>query len=113
VNEILNPSCEQLVREIVAVNHAWKEAKDMFADSASPLANSLRTLKSRLQIRLLRKYAPERVYLREDLDADASEDVYGLCLVEPIDGYTDAAHLPIRVAREFLSMEEIVKYSNF
>jgi hypothetical protein len=107
VNEILNPSIEQLVREIVAVNHAWKEAKDMFEDPASGLAISLRNLKTRLQVRLLRKYAPQQVYLLKDPTADASEPVYGLSLVQPIGGYRDAAHLPIRVAQEHLSKEEI------
>jgi hypothetical protein len=107
VNEILNTSIEQLVREIVAVNHAWKEAKDIFEDPASPIANSLRNLKTRLQVRLLRQYAPQQVYLRADPIADTLEPVYGLSLVQPINCYTDAAHLPVRIAKEHLSAEEI------
>lgn len=55
--ELINPSIEQLVKEIIAVNHAWKEAKDLFEETAFPLANALRDLKTRLQIRLLRNYA--------------------------------------------------------
>jgi hypothetical protein len=108
VNEIVNPSIDQLVGEIVAVNHAWKEAKDIFEDPASPIANSLRNLKTRLQVRLLRQYAPQQVYLLEDPTADALEPLYSLYLVQPINGYTDAAHLPIRVAQTgHLSAEEI------
>jgi hypothetical protein len=108
VNEIANPSIEQLVGEIVAVNHAWKEAKDICEDPASPIANSLRNLKTRLQVRLLRQYAPQQVYLREDPTADTTEPVYGLSLVQTtINGYTDAAHLPFRVAKDHLSAEEI------
>jgi hypothetical protein len=61
--QLLNQSIEQLVQEIIAVNHAWKEAKEIFEDPASPLAKFLGDLKTRLQIRLLRKYAPEQVYL--------------------------------------------------
>jgi hypothetical protein len=107
VNEIVNPSIEQLVREIVAVNYAWKAAKDIFEDPASPIANSLRNLKTRLQVRLLRQYAPHQVYLLEDSTADTKEAVYGLSLVQTINGCTDAAHIPLRVAKDHLSAEEI------
>ncbi|MBA3922790.1 MAG: hypothetical protein H0X31_14275 [Nostocaceae cyanobacterium] len=109
MNEILNPPIEQLVKEIVAVNHAWKEAKDLF-EPESGLAKSLRNLKTRLQVRLLRKYAPQQVYLLKDPTADASEPLYGLSLVQPIAGHTDAAHLPIRVAQEHLSEAEIERF---
>ncbi len=50
--ELLNPSIEQLVTEIMAVNHAWKEAKDLFDCPNTLLANSLRDLKARLQVRI-------------------------------------------------------------
>jgi len=112
VNKILNPSIEQLVEEIVAVNHAWKEAKELF-ETESPLTKSLRDLKARLQVRLLRKYAPQQVYLLEDRTSDALEPLYGLSLVQPIAGHTDAAHLPIRVAQEHLSEEEIGRFGFF
>jgi len=113
VNEILNPSIEQLVKEIVAVNHAWKEAKALFEDPDSGLAKSLRNLKTRLQVRLLRKYAPQQVYLLKDPTADASDPLYGLSLVQPIAGHTDAAHLPIRVAQEHLSEAEIERFCSY
>lgn len=107
MNKILNPSIEQLVQEIVAVNHAWKEAKSIFEDSSSPIAASLRNLKTNLQVRLLRQYAPQHIYLREDTTDEFEEPLYGLCLVHPINSCMDAAHLPIRVAQEYLSAEEI------
>ena len=70
--------CRQtLVKEIVAVNHAWKEAKKLFNEPDSPLANSLRDLKTRLQVRLLRTYAPERVFLVKDTDTESEEELYG------------------------------------
>ncbi|KST68479.1 hypothetical protein [Mastigocoleus testarum] len=83
--EFLNPSIEQLVREIIAVNNAWKEAKDLFDPSSTPLANSLRDLKARLQVRLLRSY-PSRVYLRVDTNSnsDYDEPLYSLQLAIPI-----------------------------
>ncbi len=110
--EFLNSSIEQLVTEIIAVNHAWKEAKDLFDESASPLANSLRDLKARLQVRLLRSYAPDRVYLKEDTNSnsDYNEPLYGLQLVASINGRKDAAHMPIRVAQENLSASELQQF---
>lgn len=111
--ELFNPSIEQLVREIVAVNHAWKEAEELFEDPNSPLAKSLRDLKTRLQVRLLRNYAPERVYLVKDTEAENKEPLYGLRLAEPIGSWRDAAHMPVRVAQENLSTEEIEYYMRF
>lgn len=105
--ELMNPSIEQLVKEIIAVNHAWKEAKDLFAETASPLANSLRDLKTRLQILLLRNYAPELVFLREDIKTESDEPLYGLQLAKVIGDWQDAAHIPIRVAQENLSIQEL------
>ncbi len=106
------PSIEQLVTEIIAVNHAWKEAKDLFDLPDSPLANSLRDLKASLQVRLLRNYAPENVYLMEDKRAntDYNEPLYGLQLVTSINGRKDAAHMPIRVAQNNLSAQEIEQF---
>jgi hypothetical protein len=110
-DELLNPSIEQLLKEIHSVNHAWKAAKELFEAPASPIANSLRDLKTRLQVRLLRsQFAPGKVRLLEDMTSDASEPVYGLLLLEPVEGYMDAAHLPIRLAKEHLSPEEIERF---
>ena len=107
--EFLNPSIEQLVTEIIAVNNAWKEAKDLFNLPNNPLANSLRDLKARLQVRLLRRYAPSQVYLRVDTNSnsDYDEPLYGLQLAIPINGRKDAAHMPMRVAEKNLSAQEL------
>ncbi|MEA5535980.1 hypothetical protein [Crocosphaera sp. XPORK-15E] len=109
--ELLSPSLEQLIKEIVAVNHAWKVAKDLFQEN-SGLAQSLRELKTRLQVRLLRCYSPNFVYLIEHQNTENDEPLYSLQLVSPIEGFKDAAHLPIRVAQEVLSSTEIQKFSN-
>jgi hypothetical protein len=110
--EFFNPSIEQLVTEIIAVNQAWKEAKDLFGEPASLLANSLRDLKARLQVRLLRNYAPEKVYLMIDtnVNADYDEPLYGLQLVTSVNGRRDAAHMPIRVAQENLLASELEQF---
>ncbi len=118
---LLNPSLDQLVTEIVAINHAWKEARLMVGNSAG-LTVSLRNLKTRSQVRLLRHYAPEKVYLKideqarepsleVDHDTETGEPLYGLMLRKPINGATDAAHLPVRVAQEFLSDSEIKRFT--
>lgn len=79
---MLTPSVEQMVREIVAVNHAWKVACELFGEN-SPLSTSSRDLKTCLQVRLLRSYAPEKVYLIDDKNAEG-ERLYSLYLREPI-----------------------------
>jgi len=120
-NCLLQPSLEQLLAEIVAINHAWKEARLMFGNSAG-LTVSLRNLKTRSQVRLLRNYAPEKVYLKIDKealepslevdnDAETGEPLYGLILRKPVNGVTDAAHIPVRVAQEFLSESEIKRFT--
>jgi hypothetical protein len=107
--KLLYPSIEQLVREIVAVNHAWKVASEIFGDT-SPLSTSSRDLKTALQVRLLRNYAPDKVYLVVDTEAEG-EELYSLTLSEPIDNHLYAEHLPVRVAREVFSADEIKKFS--
>lgn len=65
IEHLLRTSVEQLVREIVAVNHAWKAARELFGDD-SALSTSTRDLKTCLQVRLLREHAPDQVYLVKD-----------------------------------------------
>ncbi|WP_254567809.1 hypothetical protein [Oscillatoria sp. HE19RPO] len=108
VKNLLNPSLEQLIDEIHAVNHGWKVAL-AFGDIPA-LAKSLQEMKTRLQVRLLRQYAPDRVYLALDTETASEEPLYGLRLREPVAGHTDAAHLPVRVAKEHLSPERIERF---
>ncbi|BAY32810.1 hypothetical protein NIES2107_47040 [Nostoc carneum NIES-2107] len=102
------PSVEQMVREIVAVNHAWKVACELFGES-SPLSTSSRDLKTCLQVRLLRSYAPRQVYLVEDKNAEG-ERLYSLYLQEPINNRQYAEHLPARVAEDVLSPKELEQF---
>ena len=76
------------------------------------MANSLQDLKARLQVRLLRSYAPELVYLMTDTNADLDYDepLYGLRLIKSVNGRQDAAHMPIRVAEENLSAKELQQF---
>jgi hypothetical protein len=110
--DLFDPSIEQLVSEIIAVNYAWKKAQDLFDCADNYLANSLRDLKARLQIRLLRSYAPEQVYLMTDTNSnqDYDEPLYGLQLEVSINGRKDAAHMPVRVAEKNLSVQELQQF---
>ena len=97
----------ELVKEIVAVNHAWKIACDLFEET-SPLAISYRDLKACLQIRLLRCHFPQ-VFLRLDLESDG-EPLYSLRLQQSIGNRDNAEHLPERVAKDRLSLKEIEQF---
>ncbi|MBA2749271.1 MAG: hypothetical protein H0U45_11160 [Tatlockia sp.] len=103
--ELSNSSLEQLVKEIVAVNHAWKLACNLFEQTSS-LATSLRDLKTCKQIRLLQAYGTTQVYLAIDPE-EASEPLYSVRLRHSIGDRTDAEHIPVRVAQEILSPAEL------
>lgn len=109
-NKLLYPSLRELVTQIKAINRAWKVAGDLYGKD-SPLSTSSRDLKSCLQVRLLRSYAPQKVYLAIDNKAEDDEELYGLKLRESIDQYDNADHIPVRVAKEILLPEEINKFS--
>ncbi|WP_189525187.1 hypothetical protein [Nostoc sp. 'Peltigera membranacea cyanobiont' 232] len=106
--KLLYPSIEKLVKEIVAVNHAWKVARELFGED-SPLSISSRDLKTCLQVRLLRSHAPEQVYLIEDKQSEG-EPVYSLCLREPIGKRLYAEHLPMRIAEKVLTDKELKQF---
>ncbi|HEY9802859.1 MAG TPA: hypothetical protein V6D25_21020 [Leptolyngbyaceae cyanobacterium] len=108
IDELLYPTVEKLVNEIVAVNHAWKVACELFGQN-SPLSISARDLKTYLQIRLLRSYAPEQVYLIEDEEAEG-ERLYSLCLRQVIGERRYAEHLPVRVAEEVFAHQELEQF---
>ena len=111
--DLMYPSLQQFVTEIKAINHAWKVASELFGED-SPLSTSSRDLKTCLQVRLLRSYAPEQVYLAID-EQTQGEQLYGLHLRQAIGEWEDADHLPVRVVREWLAKnwltsEEIEKF---
>ncbi|WPF89505.1 hypothetical protein WEU38_04330 [Cyanobacterium aponinum AL20118] len=108
--DLLKPSLTDLIKQIHCINHAWKLSQEM-EDNSHFLAIRLRDLKSRLQIKLLKNFAPNYVYLKEDKDIESEESIYGLMLVSPINNYSDVAHIPIRVAKKMLSEEEISHFS--
>lgn len=104
----LNPRLETLITEITAINNAWKQVSEELLDQNAGLAISLRDLKSSLQLRLLQNY-PQQVYLVLDEEIDSEEPLYSLRLREPINGHWNAAHLPVRVAEELLTEQELIQ----
>lgn len=105
----LNPRLETLITEITAINNAWKQVSEELLDQNAGLAISLRDLKSNLQLRLLRNH-PQQVYLVLDEETESEEPLYGLRLREPINGHWNAAHLPVRVAEELLTEQELIQF---
>lgn len=101
---------EDLLIKIHRVNHSWKLAQKI-TENEHILAQSLRNLKIRLQIKLLRNYAPDYVFLQLDENIMFVEPIYGLKLNFPVNGYHDAAHFPVRVAHQLLSDSEINYFS--
>lgn len=106
----LNPRLETLITEITAINNAWKQVSEELLDQNAGLAISLRDLKSNLQLRLLRNH-PQQVYLVLDEETESEEPLYGLRLREPINGHWNAAHLPVRVAEELLTEQELIQFT--
>lgn len=100
-------SYNQLLTEIVAINPAWHAMQNLLTNE-SEVTKSLRDLKGRLQLRLLRKF-PDRVYLTIDTEA-RGEPQYSVRLKSPeiinIDGKQErlenAMHLPVRKVGEWL-----------
>ncbi len=105
----LNPRLETLITEITAINKAWKQVSEELLDHNAGLAISLRDLKSSLQLRLLQNY-PQQVSLVLDEDIESEEPLYSLRLHEPINGHWNAAHLPVRVAEELLTEQELTQF---
>lgn len=101
------------IQRVQSVNKAWKIAAKLVAcDSVhSALANSLKNLKNRRQIRLLREHAPHNIFLKIDNESESDEPLYGLIIKNPITSQWNAGHLPIRVAKKHLTDEEIEYFS--
>ena len=104
-----DPILGSLVNEIIAINRAWKASRELLGSSIS-MTESFRHLKSRLQARLLREYAPQQVYLELDHTADSEEPLYGLKLTKSVSNRTDAAHMPVRIANEIFTAEELQSF---
>jgi hypothetical protein len=105
---VSTPSIEHLVHEIESVNRVWKKTRNLFGED-SALASSYRELKVCLQTQLLRNHAPNEAHLVIDSSAQG-EPLYSIRLKQQIAGRLDAAHIPVRVAKEVFTSEEIRQF---
>lgn len=106
-NKLSNSKLNQIICEIVAINRGWKVAKDLFGENAD-LSVSLRELKNSLQIRLLRTYQ-DQVYIVFADDSE-DEDLFSIRIDDESVERSDAEHLPVRVAKQYFTEEEIGKF---
>lgn len=100
---------DELVKLIIATNHAWKRQRDLLgADSL--VARMLQGRKSSLQTQLLTSF-PTDTYLKLDEDNQEGEALYSVRLKQPLFLNkvirNDAEHLPVRIAEELLTDEQI------
>ncbi|KZY88880.1 hypothetical protein A3744_15735, partial [Oleiphilus sp. HI0073] len=101
---------ELQVYQIVTLNHAWKRQREL-RGAAHPTVKALQRRKSSLQVSLLRdQYL--HAYLRLDQDNMEGEPLYSVRLRSPvkINNYpfrSDAEHIPVRIAEELLTLEEL------
>ena len=108
----LESNLETTVEQIFAINQAWKQAAETLLTPTTGLTISLRNLKTTLQVRLLRNY-PQRIYLQIDQETPSEEPLYGLIIDPPLPKYSNAAHLPVRVAQEFLTPQELSQFVRY
>jgi hypothetical protein len=100
------------VQEIISINHAWKRQRDILSAN-NPIALMLQSQKSLMQVGLLRDF-PGEAYLRLDTENVDGEALYSVRLKPPIrlsNGRfkEDAEHLPVRLAKELLTEDELLK----
>ncbi|KPQ40876.1 MAG: hypothetical protein ACLFM4_07145 [Phormidium sp.] len=101
------------IQRVQSINQGWKLAAELVACNSvhSALADSLKNLKNRQQIRLLREHAPHNIFLQVDHETESDEPLYGLIVKKPIAGQWNAGHLPVRVAKKHLTDAEIEYFS--
>lgn len=103
------PEAERLVRRIKAYNNIWHGLRDgELGDNADVTAvqQLAREAKGMLQVALLRGF-PELARLVDDTRPDSKEPLYSVTLATRVAGYTDADHMPARVAKAHLTPHEL------
>ena len=100
---------DELVKLIIATNHSWKRQRDLWGAN-SAMARMLQGRKSSLQTQLLLTF-PMDTYLKIDTDNSEGEPLYSVRLQQPLILHkvirNDAEHLPVRIAEELLTQEQI------
>tara|TARA_R110001592_G_scaffold302869_3_gene574876 strand:- start:26542 stop:26871 length:330 start_codon:yes stop_codon:yes gene_type:complete len=102
---------DELVKLIIATNHSWKRQRDLWGADSS-VARMLQGRKSSLQTQLLTVFSSD-TYLKLDLENDEGEPLYSVRLKQALVINNtirhDAEHLPVRIAEELLTQEQITQ----
>ena len=103
-------SAELLVARIHHVNGGWHALRELWppAEGTNVVIAGMRDLKALLQVQLLRDPGSP-AFLVEDLESALLEPCYSVQLRDRSQGYSNACHLPIRVARELLTERELAE----
>ena len=106
---------DELIERIITINHAWKLSRDEFGNDFCA-TNSFKYTKSSLQATLLREF-PQDTYLVVASDNhEQGESMFSVRLRTPVvvNGVvrTDAEHLPVRVANELFTENELKQLIN-
>lgn len=103
----------EIVERIIAINHAWKLAREKYG-AQNPITLSLREQKSSWQANLIRSF-PAEVFLKEASDSASHEErLLSVRLRKPLQIASglksDAEHLPVRLANVLFTEKELKKY---
>lgn len=97
------------IGRIHLINKTWKLMSERYGPD-SPLTLALKNRKSSLQVELLRLSAG-RAWLQRDLETPGVEPLFSVrfdsALSDRLSGRKDADHLPVRVAEELLTDNEL------
>jgi hypothetical protein len=102
----------ELVERIVTINRAWKLARDdKKLGPKNSITKRLQHQKSSWQATLIRSY-PQQVWLKRDEDHDYTEPLLSVRIssrLKLLDGSIkeDAEHLPLHLAQEILTEDEL------
>jgi len=98
---------ERLLQRIHTINHFWKSRQEAQSDNKTNDSHGkyFRHMKLCYQVELIRREYPS-IFLEIDQDVTL-EETYSICLPKPIGNFKDGAHIPKRLAEEFLTREEL------
>lgn len=101
---------DEIILRIITVNHAWKLSRDEFGNDFGA-TKSLRHTKSSLQATLLREFPDDTYLILATDNQDQEEEMYSVRLRRSfvVNGIErrDAEHLPVRIAQEIFTKQEI------
>jgi hypothetical protein len=116
-------SYQEIVERIITINRAWKSAQEVRHNettkkSVKSIVRRLQLQKSSWQVTLIRSF-PEKIYIKIDNDKEYAEELLSIRLLTPIKLNTgefkgDAEHLPLRIATDLFTSDELmVLQSNY